>query len=159
MVDTQKQTGVSLIEVIVGIGIMSAMLVAIGFSILTYLDARAALLSNMKSAYLAEEGYELLRAFRDDDWDAFIALSTDTVLYFDLSTTTIAVSATPEIIDTDYRRSFIIRDLYRNSNDDVVASTTSGASVDSDSRIVEIYVANPNGTTSMQAILANVFAQ
>lgn len=153
------QSGITLIEVIVAISIIASMVIAIGFSIITYVDARAALLTNTKTLYLAEEGYEILRALRDDDWNTIDTLTVDTYHYLDVATSTIGVTVTPEIIDGEYRRSFIVRDLYRDGTDDVTASTTSGATVDPDSREVEIFVASPLGTSSLHAILTNIHAE
>jgi Tfp pilus assembly protein PilV len=149
------QTGVSLIEVIVGVGIITVMLVVIGFSITSYIDARAALLDNTKAMYLAEEGYEILRAVRDNNWETIDELSTNTYYYFYVSTSTFATSTTPEIIDAEFRRSFMLRELRRDANDDIVAS---GGTVDSESRLVEVFVGTTNGTTSLEFILTNIFA-
>lgn len=78
--------------------------------------------------------------------------------YLDVSPASVGVGVSPEIIDSEYRRSFIVREVYRDANDDIVASTTAGATVDDGSREISVYVAGPAGTTTMQAILANVRA-
>lgn len=152
------QSGVTLIEVLVGVSIVAVSLVAIGFSVNAYVDARTALLVNTKATYLAEEGYETLRAIRDTDWNTLDALAVDTEHYLSISTTTIAVSATPEVIDTDFHRSFILREVYRNASDDIVSSTTPGATVDDGSREATVYVGTPVGTSSLQAIITNIHA-
>ena len=46
--------------------------------------------------------------------------------------------------------------IYRNNDDDVVASTTPGASTDPESRIVEVSVGGPSGTTTLTSILSNI---
>lgn len=153
-----KQSGITLVEVLVGISIVTVSLVAIGFSITSYVEARAALLIDTKAMYLAEEGYETLRAIRDTDWDTLDVLAVNTSHYLDISTTTIAVSATPEIIDLDFERWFIVREVYRNATDDIVSSTTPGATVDNGARDVTIYVESPSGTSSLRAILTNIHA-
>lgn len=157
MTTREKQLGISLIEVLVGVSIIAVSLIAIGFSVTAYIDARAALLVNTKSVYLAEEGYEVLRALRDIDWNTIDALALDTEHYFDISTTTIGVTATPEIIDSEYRRWFVLSEVYRNNSDDIVIGAL-GGTVDDGSREVTIYVQSPVGTSSMQAILTNLHA-
>jgi len=152
------QTGVTLIEVVLGVSIVALMVVTIGFSVNAYVNARTALLDNMKATYLAEDGYEIIRALRDTDWNTIDALSVNTLHYLSVSTSTIAATTTPEVIDTKFRRSFVLRNVYRNGSDDIVASTTVGATIDDGVRSVEIYVSSPNGTTSLEAILANVHA-
>lgn len=140
------------------ISIIATIVVVIGFSITAYIDARAALLNNMKATYLVEEGYEIIRALRDDDWNTLDALVIDDVYYFDVSTTTVAFATTGEVIDGEFYRSFILADVYRDNNDDITASTTLGATIDPDSVEVMISVFGPNGTTTMTAILANIHA-
>jgi type II secretory pathway pseudopilin PulG len=152
------ERGVTLVEVILGVAIVSSLLVGIGFSVNTYSETKATLLTRTKAAYLAEEGQEIVRALRDTNWNTIDALTINTTLYLDVTDTTIATTNTPEVIDGDYRRSFIVREVYRNGSDDIVASTTVGATVDDGSRLIEMSVAGPAGTTTMEAILANVRA-
>jgi prepilin-type N-terminal cleavage/methylation domain-containing protein len=151
------QSGVTLVEVITGVAIVSIILIAIGFSVQTYVETRNTLLVNLEAAYLAEEGYETIRHIRDEDWTTVSALPINTTRYLSVSTTTRAFSTTPEVIDTSYRRSFKLQSVYRNGSDDIVASTAPGATLDSDSREVEVSVAGPNGTTTFEAILTNLY--
>ena len=158
MATRSLQSGITLIEVIVGVSIIAVSLVAIGFSVTAYVDARSALLTNAKTAYLAEEGYEILRALRDEDWNTIDALPLNTTQYLAVSTTTIGVTNTPEVIDADFSRSFVVRPLYRNATDDVVSSTALGATVDDNGREIEINVIGPAGTSTFEAILTNLYA-
>lgn len=155
---TQQQAGVTLVEVMIGVSIIAVALVAIGYSVNAYVDARTALLNNLKSAYLAEEGYELVRSVRDDDWNTLDALSLDTLHYLAVSSTSATVTTVPEVIDVDYVRSFELHELYRGSDGDITGSTTFGASLDDDGRWLEVHVNGPNGTTTFQAIIANIHA-
>ena len=60
-----------------------------------------------KALYLAEEGIEMLRYLRDDDWNYLeSSLNRDTIYYFDPSASDINVTGSPEIIDSDYYREF-----------------------------------------------------
>ncbi len=150
--------GVSLVEVLVGVSIVATMLVVIGYAINSYVAARAALLNNTKATYLAEEGLEIIRAVRDNDWTTIDALPTNTPRYLSVSTTTFAIVTTPEVIDGQFYRTFTVRPVYRNASDDIVASTTAGASVDDGSRQIDMYVGGPSGTTTLQAIITNLYA-
>lgn len=152
------QAGVTLVEVIIGITIISVSLVAIGYSINAYVDARAALLTDVKAAYLAEEGYELVRSLRDDDWNTIDALALDTLHFLAVSSTSAAVTAAPEVIDALYTRSFELRALYRDGNDDIVDSGAPGASIDDEGRMLDVHVHGPNGTTTFEAIITNIRA-
>jgi type II secretory pathway pseudopilin PulG len=153
-----KIKGISLVEVLIGVSIVAALLVVIGYSINTYVSARAALLNNTKATYLAEEGLEIIRAVRDNDWNIIDALPTNATRYLSVSTTTFSIVPTPEIIDSNFYREFKVRPVYRNASDDIVASTTAGATVDDGSRQIYMYVGGPAGTTTMQAIITNLYA-
>jgi type II secretory pathway pseudopilin PulG len=158
MTRRSAQSGVTLVEVVIGIGIISVSLVAIGLSINTYVAARSALLNNLKATYLAEEGYEIIRAVRDTNWNTIDALTANGTYYLDVSGATPAITTSPEIIDTNFRRSFVLRAIYRNGSDDIVSSTTVGAVIDDGSRQFDIFVSGPNGTTTFQAVLSNIYA-
>lgn len=152
------ERGVTLIEVLVGISILAVTLIAIGFSVTSYVTARQELVSETKATYLTEEGYEVLRAIRDNDWNTLKALTPNSTYYFAVSTTTLAVGTTPEIIDTTFRRSFVVRSVYRNATSDIVASGAPGATLDAGSRQFDISVNGPTGTTTFYAILTNIHA-
>lgn len=153
----RHQLGISLVEVILGIGILALALIFINYTVTEFVTARDEALVETKALYLAEEGYELVRALRDNDWDTIAGLSVDTDYALEVATSTIALGPVPEIIDEDYRRRFHLRPLYRDSDDDIVASTTAGATSDSEGREVWVEVGSPLGTTTVRAILTNVF--
>lgn len=155
---TSPQQGISLIEVLVAVSILSVALVFINYTITLFVSARTELLADAKTLYLAEEGYELVRALRDDNWSTIDGLSLDTDYALSVSTTTLGLGSVPELIDDEYRRRFEVRALYRDSgDDDVTASTTPGAVVDANGRELIVTVGGPTGTTSVRAILTNLF--
>ncbi len=153
-----NQAGITLVEVIIGISIIAVAAVAIGYSVTSYVEARARLLTNLKAAYLAEEGYELIRSIRDDGWMVLDGLALNTLHYLDVSSTTATVTATPEIIDGEYTRSFELNALYRNANDDITTSSAPGATIDDGGRMLEVNVNGPSGTTTFEAIITNIHA-
>lgn len=153
------QSGITLIEVLVAVTVLSVALIFIGYTITVFVTARDEMQYDLKALYLAEEGYELLRAIRTDDWNTLDVLALDTEYALQVSTTTLAVGSPPEIIDGEFNRVFELRSLYRDSDGDVVASTTPGASSDSEGREVWISVGGPAGTSTVRAIITNLFAQ
>lgn len=155
---TSRQSGVTLIEVIIAVGIITVMLVAVGLSVTAYMSARSELLSDAKSLYLAEEGYEFLRLLREEDWTTLSSLTVGTTYYFDIATTTIALGGAAEVIDDEYYRSFVLQNVYRDGSDDITASTTAGATLDADTLHATVSVFGPTGTTSLEAIIANIHA-
>lgn len=158
MIRLNEKSGVTLVEVVIGIAIISISLITIGLSINTFAAARNALLNNLKTTYLAEEGYELIRAVRDKNWNTIDALTINSTHYLDVSGVAPTITATPEVIDTNFRRRFVVRNVYRNASDDIVSSTTPGAVIDDGSRQFDIFVSGPNGTSTFQAILSNIYA-
>ncbi len=153
-----RQSGVSLIEVMVAVSIIASMLGVVGFSVQSYVNARANLVNDMKALYLAEEGYEILRALRDDDWTTLSDLTIGSTYYLSVSTTTIATTTTQEIIDGEFYRSFVLDEVYRDGDDDVTVSTTPGATVDPDTLEMTMSVGGPSGTTTLRALLTNLHA-
>ena len=155
---TTRQSGVALIEVVVAIGIIATIVVAVGFSVNTYVTARSRLLTDLKTVYLAEEGYEIIRGLRDNNWSTLDALPTDTKEYLSVSTTSVGIGGGIEVIDGQYYREFVLQPVYRNASDDVVDASAPGATVDPEARIVSVSVGGPSGTSTFSAILANLHA-
>ena len=158
MKQTATNRGMSVVEVILGLVILTISVVAIAYTISNVTQAREQLNSDLKAIYLAEAGYELVRYVRDADWATIDTLPTDTVRYLDVSSSTISITTTPEVIDGEYLRRFHLRPLYRDTNDDIVASTTAGSSIDDESYEVWVEVGGPSGTSTFKGILTNIFA-
>ncbi len=156
LISNKDQAGVSLVEVMIAIAIIAIMIVVVGYSVLTYVDARTQLLDDTKGLYLAEEGVELLRALRDEDWNTIDVLTLGDTYGFTVSTTTIGIAGAAEIIDGAFHRSFVVSEVRRDGNDDIDLS--GGGSVDPDTRSVTVSVFGPTGTTSLTSILTNVNA-
>jgi len=154
----RQQAGITLIEVVIAIAVIASIVIAVGYAVTAYVEARSHLLIDTKAMYLAEEGYEIVRSLRDDDWNTIDSLVNNTVYYLDITAATIAVGTTAEVIDTDFVRSFIVEPVYRNASDDIVDATTPGATIDPGTRRLIMSVASPNGTTTVQAILTNLYA-
>lgn len=60
--------GFTLIEVIVALGIISLVSVGVMFAISLSLSSAAKIKNNLIAANLAQEGLEIVRNFRDEDW-------------------------------------------------------------------------------------------
>lgn len=154
----RHQFGISLIEVLVGVTVLSVSLIFINYTITLFVTAREELLADTRALYLAEEGYELVRALRDNNWNSIAGLDLDTYYALTPATTSIAISGTvPEIIDDEYRRSFEVRALYRDADDDIVASTSPGSSPDGNGREVIVRVGGPVGTSTVRGVVTNLF--
>lgn len=138
--------------------IIAVILVASALTVTQFVQARAALVSNTVGLYLAEEGYELLRTIRGNNWDDIDVLTRGDTYYFDVDASSIAITSTPNTINGTYTRSFEITEVWRdNSSDDIVPAGTSGASVDDEIVEVTITVVGPEGTRVLSGILSNLY--
>lgn len=152
----KKNKGVALVEVIIGVSLVSLISIFIGLAVTQFVNTRNVILSDTKKMYLAEEGYESIRFLRDENWSNISSLTSNTYYFLQISTTTVATSGSPEVIDGVYKRSFLIQPVYRGNSGDVVASTSAGAVLDTDTKKIFIFVNDTNGTTSVNALLTNL---
>lgn len=133
MLAHQRTKGFTVVEILIGLSLFVIIFLFIFETLTLFFANQNRLLESTQALYLAEAGQEYVRAIRDEDWDTFSSLDTGTTLYLGISTTTIATSTTPEVIDGKFTRSFVLWPAYRNGDDDLVASTTAGAAADSES--------------------------
>lgn len=148
--------GTTLVEVLVGVSIVAIVSVFVGVTVYQFSVVRNNILDDTSKLYLAEEAYETIRFLRDADWSNISGLTNDTSYYLQVSTTTVAIGGSPELISGKFNRSFLVQPVYRNGSGNIVASTTSGASIDADAKHLFIYVGDNKSTTTMQAILVNL---
>lgn len=145
----------SLVEILIGIGIVTLVVAFVGVSVVQFIETRNTIMSDTKKVFLAEEGYEMVRFLRDSDWTNLSNLSLNTNYYLEVATSTIDATTTPQVIDAEFLRLFRLVSVYRDGSDNVVASTTPGATIDNDARQIEISVGNSTGTTTIRSILMN----
>ncbi len=157
MYSTYLQRGITLVEVLVGVSIFSMVLVFTAYTLTMYLTAGTETRETVKAQYLALEGMELIRAVRDNDWNIVAGLTVDAPQYLEITPSAITIGGTVEIVDAYYERQIITETVYRNSEDDVVASTTAGATVDADSRWIRVLVSWGGKSLELKALLTNLF--
>jgi len=149
--------GFTVIEILVGVSLLALIVIFTTHSLTLHFASGALVQQKTKALYLAEEGQEILRYLRDEDWNAITDLTADTQYYFAVATSTVATTTSLELIDTRYTRSFVLREAYRDANDDLVASTTGGSSIDTGSYIAEVSVVWGANSVSLDGLLTNVF--
>lgn len=154
---TQRVRGVTSIEVAFGVSIVAVILVFAMYAIADFINGARDVTEKTQALYLAEEGLELIRFARDEDWADISAIPLNTTRYIAASSI-ITATTTPEVIG-EFTRSFTVQNVYRdNSTDDIVASTTGGSSADADSKYVTVAVSwgTPTSTVSLTSILADI---
>jgi hypothetical protein len=149
--------GVTAIEVAIGVSIAALVLIFAMQALALFINAGRTASERTKAVYLAEDGIELLRFVRDESWNTLSSLSANTTYYLQVTPSAVSVTATPQVID-EYTRSFRVSNVYRNSSDDIVASTTGGAVADTGSKYVTVTVTwgNPTNTITLSTILAHL---
>ncbi|MDP3661563.1 MAG: prepilin-type N-terminal cleavage/methylation domain-containing protein [bacterium] len=156
--------GFSLVEILVAVAVLLASFV----SVLTAFQVAArhgrGTLEQVQGAALAEEGIEAITAIRDTGWSNFASLAVGSEYYLNFDGTKWVTTATPQMIDGVFRRTFVLNDVYRrNSDKDIVMSTSTDAkAVDAGARKVTVRVSwattTPQaGERVMETYLMNLF--
>lgn len=147
------EQGIALIEVLVGVAVASLVIGLIIYSVGLFFAGSKVAIERTQALYLAEEGIEILRYLRDDDWSTFDTdLTIGTTYYFDVTSAYVATTTSPEIIDSTYTRSFVLGAVERDGDDDI---TTSGT-VDTGSKHVTVTVAWGAESVVLETILTNL---
>jgi type II secretory pathway pseudopilin PulG len=155
---TGVQNGIVAVEAMFAIAIIALVVAYTGYSIVLFSTSAREVAEERQAIYLASEMIEGVRFIRDSDWAAFDALTDGAVYSLSFSSTTISVTTTPDVTEGFYR-TFVLRDAYRDpSSKDVVASTTPGAVVDSETRYVtaNIVWGSASNTISFDGLFSQV---
>ena len=91
--------GVSSIEILIGVSIAATILISASFAIVTFINTSHTISEKTQALYLAEEGIELARYIRDNDWVDISGLTTGNTYYFELTTSSIDISIS--VINSD----------------------------------------------------------
>ena len=145
--------GISLIEVLVGVAVLSMVLGSVVLTLTVFFSSAGRTLADTRATYLAEEGIEAMRFIRDEDWNEIVSLATSTTYYFDISTTTLATTTVPEVIEGIYSRSFVLDNTERDGNDDLVES---GGTDEAGGRFVTVTVSWGSRSVSLTSALFNI---
>ena len=148
----KSSKGVTLVEVLVSLSMLGIILVIISSIITLFFGSSGTVLNTTRATYLAEEGVELARFIRDDDWNEISSLTTDTAYYFEATPVSIGVTTTPQSID-EFTRSFTVSDLERDGNGDFVVS---GGTSDPGGRVLTVTVTWGTESVELQSLITNI---
>lgn len=152
-------TGVSLIEAVVGIGIIVIAMLGIISAYQYFLKSGLANTEKIQAVFLLEEGIEVMRYLRDDSWSNISNLSTTTNYYLNFSGTNWSTTTTPTPVFI-FTRTVSLSDVYRKDSDDtIVASSSSEAKTfDPNTRLITISVSYPlSGDMTLSTYLSDIF--
>ena len=148
--------GVSIVEIVIGASIMGLLVIASVSALALFVRSATDSKEQIIALYLAEAGVEYMKHIRSVNWDNISSLSTDTTYYFAVSTTTLATSTSPEVIDGYYERSLHLTDLYRDNTGDIVSSTTPGATIDTEAFYLTVEVGYGSSSVALSSIMTNI---
>lgn len=156
--------GISLVEIVIGTALILLSLTGLTTAYSFYLKAGLKNTDTLKAAFLLQEGVEAATLIRDDNWSAFVSLSTGTPYYLSWANSKWNTTTTPLIIDGVFRRTISFSDVYRRNTDKDIVSVTSGdaKSLDAGTKkvTVRVFVVNAATTTldkRVETYLTNLF--
>lgn len=149
--------GFGLIEIIIGSAIVSLGVFAIVNSFNTYTQYALNNQYAIQTAYLLEEGIEVMRFFGDKGWAGHIApLSTTTTYYLTFSSGNWATTTVPQYIDGRLLRSVTVSDVRRNGTDKIAPNGV----YDPNTKLVTVtvlqYVKSATTTKTLSAYIFNI---
>lgn len=150
--------GFGLIEIVVGVSIISLALMGTVFLGGSYEKLSRSTLAAVKAEFLLEEGVEGLRSMRDTGWQNIAGLVSGVDYFIDTENGAYIATTSPQVVDGVYTRTVVVAPVYRDSNFRIVSS---GGTLDNETKDVTVSIAwregNATTTRSLRTYLANLF--
>lgn len=158
----KNNKGFGLMEVVVGIAIIAAVLTGLFTAFTKYFHSGVSNTPRVKATIISEEGVEAIRYMRDKGWSANIdSLSTDTKYYLEYATSSgwSASANNPGYVMDKFDRSFVLKDVYRDSSTDDIDPSGSDLDPNTLKFIVSVSWKNGNSTSTVKtkSYITNVF--
>jgi Tfp pilus assembly protein PilV len=160
--------GMGLVEVLVGITIISVGILSLVGVYFYYLQIMLHNTPNIQATYLLEESLESVRLLRDQSYSnniSTLSVSPATKYYFVFNTQTSkwTTTATPQpLIDGMFERIITASSTYRNASYDIVPQGTVGATLDASTTLITAKVSWLEGdattSQSLSAYFTNIFS-
>jgi len=155
----RSKQGALLVEVVVATAVAVTVAAFISGAVALLVSARTTLIVDTQKLFRAEEGYELMRLLRDEQWSNIATLVPGTHYGLIVSTTTVAINGNPEVLPEGLVRTITIQPLYRTVAGTIVPVGTAGAAIDNNGRHLEVAVTDGQSTTTVRAVLTNLFSR
>lgn len=159
----QVKKGFTILEVIIGAGIILLITTGLLSTYVLYLQASGANTQSIQAAFLLEEGVEGVKAIRDAGWTSnIVPLSTGVSYYLTWNVASSTWQLTTTSTSTDgFIRQIILSSAYRDANSNLVSSSTPGAINDSGTRLVTVSAQwsyrGVATTRSVSTYISNIF--
>ena len=154
----KKSKGFGLIEIIIGSAILTISLIAISTYFQKSLQLSQDSGKTVQAGFLLEEGVEVVKFFRDTSWVNISSLTAGSSYYLQFDGSKWATTSSNVFVDGIFERKFVIDNVSRDANDDIVSS---GGTNDSDTKTVTVSVSwftrNSTTTKSISTYITNIF--
>lgn len=154
---SKNKMGIGAVEIVIGSAIISLVLLSVGSAFNSSLKGSRAVAKKTQANFLAQEGIEAVRIFRDNGWQNVSNLSDGGNYYLAWSAGAWATTTNNVFIDGTFERKFTVLNAYRDGNDDIAQSGT----IDPNTKKVTVSVSWREGlsttTESISAYLINIF--
>lgn len=149
--------GVSLIEVVIAVGIISMATMYVAQAYGGFVTASTGNVSKVQATFLLDEGVEAIKTMRGEKWSN-IASTTDFVPYYLIwSADRWRATTTPQVVDNIFYRTMVFEPVNRDSNYNILATTTSGT-LDNGTKKVTLEVSwNEKGATTTRSLTMYIF--
>ncbi len=149
----KNKSGIGLVEVVVGAGILSVAGVTLFLTYGLYVQRASVAPRPIQASFLLDEGMEIMRLTRDQNWNSILGLQTGTnySFLFNASTSAWSLTTTVSPVDSIFYRTVQVANVNRGATKDIVSS---GGTLDVGTRKVTVTVAwwNNGATTTKQLV-------
>ncbi len=118
--------GVSLVEVVIGTALILISLVGLVTAFSFYLKVGLTNSDGAKASFLLQEGVESVTLLRDSGWSNLSALTSGAWYSLSWNGSSWNATTTEELIDSTFKRSFKLDEVYRRNADKDIVGVTSG---------------------------------
>lgn len=120
-----SHAGISLVEIIVAVSIISATLFALAaVSRIAFRSVNEAS-HRIQGSFLLEESFEAFKMIRDDGWASISSLPLDEEQFLVFSSGSWSATTTETLIDGLFRRTITVREVFRDPADSIALTGTS----------------------------------
>ncbi len=119
-----KNFGFSILEAIISVSIFTFCILFIWKIYVSYIKISVYDPKELQSELLVEEGIEVLKFMRDENWNNIKNLSTTTDYYLSWNGLSWSTTTNNVFIDGTFERKIMIRDVFRDSSQNIVSSGT-----------------------------------
>jgi type II secretory pathway pseudopilin PulG len=159
---TKYKRGMGLIEIVIGTAIIVGGILALSASYGMYVQYAISNDRNLQAGYLLEEDLEAVTFLRDKNWTTYIqSLSTTTTYYLSWNAVTNPywqTTTTPQYVDGVYLRSFVLGDVFRDTNGKIASSGTYDPNTRFVTATIAYYQGSATTTRSVSTYIANLYA-